>query len=283
RYAVESELGRGGMGVVYRALDANLGRQVALKVLEGAAGANPKLREYFLREARAIAQLVHPNIVTLFDAGLEGNSPYLVMELVDGEDLRTRLARPITLHELLTLLCGIARALEYAHGRRIVHRDVKPENILVSRDGTGKLMDFGVAYLGNERRDGRHATIIGTPAYMAPEQIKGEGLGGHTDVYALGVVMFECLTGQPPFAPDGALYHHVNTAPPDPRTLRSDIPPALAELVLQCLEKDPARRPARCTRCWRGGWPTSWARKTPWSSPWATPPTPALSPPSPDR
>ncbi len=245
RYAVEVEIGRGGMGVVYRALDANLGRLVAIKVLEGAASADPKMREYFLREARAIAQLVHPNIVTLFDAGLEGDSPYLVMELVEGEDLRSRLTKPIALPELLVLLAGVASGLDYAHGRKIVHRDVKPENVLVSREGVGKLMDFGVAYVAreNQNQGGRQATIIGTPAYMAPEQIKGEGLGGHTDVYALGVMLYECLAGKPPFAPEGALYHHVNSPVPDPRTLRPDIPAALAELALRCLAKSPADRP----------------------------------------
>lgn len=245
RYAVECEIGRGGMGVVYRALDANLGRLVALKVLEGAASKDPKLRDYFLREARAIAQLVHPNIVTLFDAGLEGDSPYLVMELVEGEDLRSRLTRPISLNDLLSLLSGVASALDYAHARKIVHRDVKPENVLVNREGVGKLMDFGVAWVAreNQTQAGRHATIIGTPVYMAPEQIKGEGLGGHTDVYALGVMMYECFAGQPPFAPEGALYHHVNTPPPDPRTFRADIPAELVALVLKCLAKDPAQRP----------------------------------------
>ncbi len=242
RYVVERELGRGAMGVVYRALDSQLGRTVAIKVLEKSAGADPRIREYFLREARAVAQLIHPNIVTLFDAGLEGSSPYLVMELVEGDDLRTRLqSGPLRMRDALGLTAGVASALDCAHNRKIIHRDVKPENILVAPDGSAKLMDFGVAHVVAETGD-RRATVIGTPVYMAPEQIKGEVIGGFTDTYALGVVLFECLTGVPPFDPNGALYHHVNSAPPDPRQLRPGIPEPVVQTIMRCLEKTPAAR-----------------------------------------
>jgi tetratricopeptide (TPR) repeat protein len=242
RYVVERELGRGAMGVVYRALDSQLGRTVAIKVLEKTAGADPRIREYFLREARAIAQLIHPNVVTLFDAGLEGSAPYLVMELVDGDDLRTRLQRgPLPMREATVLAAGVASALDAAHNRKIIHRDVKPENILVAPDGSAKLMDFGVAHVVAETGE-RRATVIGTPVYMAPEQIKGEAIGGFTDTYALGVVLYECLTGVPPFDPNGALYHHVNSPPPDPRQLRPDIPDALVATVMRCLAKSPQER-----------------------------------------
>jgi tRNA A-37 threonylcarbamoyl transferase component Bud32 len=243
RYLVEKEIGRGAMGVVYRALDSQLGRTVALKILDRKAGADPRIREYFLREARAVAQLVHPNIVTLFDAGLEGASPYLVMELVEGDDLRTRLQQGrLGLYEAVRLIAGVAAALDFAHVRKIVHRDVKPENILVTKEGAAKLMDFGVAHVVSSGE--RHATIIGTPVYMAPEQIKGETIGGFTDTYALGAVLYECLVGAPPFDPNGALFHHVNSAPPDPRTFRADVPPLLAQAVLSCLAKAPSDRPA---------------------------------------
>jgi tetratricopeptide (TPR) repeat protein len=243
RYVVEKELGRGAMGVVYRALDSQLGRTVAIKVLMAQAGADPRIREYFLREARAVAQLIHPNIVTLFDAGLEGTSPYLVMELVEGDDLRTQLQKSrLEIKETLLLISGVALALDYAHSRKIVHRDVKPENILVSSDGTAKLMDFGVAHVMQSGE--RHATVIGTPVYMAPEQIRGENIGGWTDTYALGAVLYECLIGQPPFDPKGALYHHVSTPSPDPRVLRPEIPDRVAETVLSCLAKSKEGRPA---------------------------------------
>ncbi len=243
RYSVEKEIGRGAMGVVYRALDTQLGRTVALKILDRKTSADPRIRKYFLREARAIAQLIHPNIVTLFDAGLEGASPYLVMELVEGDDLRTRLQRGrLGLLEAVQLIAGVAQALGYAHERQIVHRDVKPENILVNPEGNGKLMDFGVAHVMHA--DERQATVIGTPVYMSPEQIKGETIGGFTDTYALGAVLYECLVGAPPFDPNGALFHHVNTAPPDPRVFRPEVPQKLAETVLSCLAKAPADRPA---------------------------------------
>lgn len=247
RYAVEKEIGRGAMGVVYRALDQQLRRTVAIKVLEKQAGADPRIREYFLREARAVAQLIHQNIVTLFDAGLEGSAPYLVMELVDGDDLRTRLQQAAPpLAQALRLISQVAAALDYAHGRKIVHRDVKPENILVAEDGQAKLMDFGVAHVMREGATSgpRQATVIGTPVYMAPEQIKGEGIGGWTDTYALGAVLYECLTGQPPFEPNAALFHHVNTPAPDPRAMRPDLPGPLAKLVLSCLAKEPKERPS---------------------------------------
>jgi serine/threonine protein kinase len=243
RYVVEKELGRGAMGVVYRALDSQLGRTVAIKVLDKSAGADPRLREYFLREARAVAQLIHPNIVTLFDAGLEGSAPYLVMELVEGDDLRTRLQQgPLPVREAVLLCSGVASALDAAHNRKIIHRDVKPENILIAPDGGAKLMDFGVAHVVAEGAGDRRATIIGTPVYMAPEQIKGEAIGGFTDTYALGVVLFECLTGVPPFDPNGALYHHVNSPPPDPRHLRPEMPAPLVEAVMRCLAKSPQAR-----------------------------------------
>ncbi|HEY3445036.1 MAG TPA: protein kinase [Myxococcales bacterium] len=242
RYVVERELGRGAMGVVYRALDSQLGRTVAIKVLERSAGADPRIREYFLREARAVAQLIHPNVVTLFDAGLEGSNPYLVMELVDGDDLRTRLQQgPLGVKEALLLTAGVASALDAAHNRKIIHRDVKPENIIAGPDGVAKLMDFGVAHVVAETGD-RRATIIGTPVYMAPEQIKGEIIGGFTDTYALGVVLFECLTGVPPFDPNGALYHHVNSPPPDPRQVRADLPAPVVDAVMRCLAKNPQER-----------------------------------------
>lgn len=251
RYRVTGEVGRGSMGVVYRAMDEQLSRPVAIKVLEQQSGAGSKLREYFLREARAVAQLNHPNIVTVYDAGLQDSTPWLVMELVQGEDLRTRFqtGRP-TMLQSLKIGCQVAAALDCAHARGIVHRDLKPENIMVSDDGTSKLMDFGIAYVmrSGDQDDGeRKNTVVGTPVYMAPEQIRGEQLDGRADIYALGVVLFECFCGRLPFDPEAAMYHNTHTPPPDPRTFRPDLPEDLAALVLQCLAKSPADRPQRAS------------------------------------
>ncbi len=242
RYRFDAELGRGSAGVVYRARDLALERDVAIKVLDAKANTDARMREYFLREARAIAQMGHPNIVTLFDAGLQESAPYLVMELVDGEDLRTRIQRgPLEISEATRIISAIASALEYAHSRRIVHRDVKPENIVLGSEGSTKLMDFGVAFVIQDSL--RKATMVGTPVYMAPEQIRGEELGGFTDVYALGTVLYECLVGAPPFGAEGVLFHHINTVPTDLRKWRPEVPPALAATVMTCLAKAPADRP----------------------------------------
>lgn len=250
RYRIVHELGRGSMGVVYRAIDEQLSRPVAIKLLEPKAGNNARIREYFLREARSVAQLNHPNIVTVYDAGLQESSPWLVMELVEGDDLRTRFhkGRP-TLMQSMRIGSQVASALDCAHARGIVHRDLKPENIMVASDGTAKLMDFGIAYVMQADDDGvkRRNTVVGTPVYMAPEQIRGEPIDGRTDIYALGVVLFECFCGRLPFAPDAAMFHHTNTPAPDPLLYRPDLPVELAELVSSCLEKSPDKRPQKAS------------------------------------
>ena len=250
RYRIVHEIARGSMGVVYRAIDEQLSRPVAIKLLEPKAGNNARIREYFLREARSVAQLNHPNIVTVYDAGLQESSPWLVMELVEGDDLRTRFhkGRP-TLMQSMRIGSQVASALDCAHARGIVHRDLKPENIMVADDGTAKLMDFGIAYVMQADDDGakRKNTVVGTPVYMAPEQIKGEPIDGRTDIYALGVVLFECFCGRLPFDPDAAMFHHTNTPAPDPHLYQPDLPAELVELVLSCLEKSPDRRPQKAS------------------------------------
>ncbi len=246
RYRIVHEIARGAMGVVYRAIDEQLSRPVAIKLLEPNAGNNARIREYFLREARSVAQLNHPNIVTVYDAGLQESAPWLVMELVEGDDLRTRFGKAApTLMQSIRIGSQVASALDCAHARGIVHRDLKPENIMVANDGTAKLTDFGIAYVMRSGDDGskRKNTVVGTPVYMAPEQIKGESIDGRTDIYALGVVLFECFCGRLPFEPETAMFHHTNTPAPDPRLYRPDLPDELAALVLSCLEKSPDMRP----------------------------------------
>jgi tRNA A-37 threonylcarbamoyl transferase component Bud32 len=245
RYEIEQEIGRGGMGVVYRARDKRLGRVVALKRLPENLRQNPTAVELFLREARAAAALNHPNIVTLFDADEEAGNYYLTMEFLDGLPLDAILSKrgKLSPGDTARLAIQICTGLHYAHERKVVHRDIKTSNLFFTRDRVVKIMDFGLAKMMEEVR--RAATVIGgTPYYMAPEQATGEGVDHRADLYALGVTIFELATGTVPFREGDVTYHHRHTPPPDPRTLTSDVPAALAELILQLLAKDKNERPA---------------------------------------
>lgn len=246
RYRILEELGRGGMGVVYRAEDVVLQREVAYKeVSEHLIGVLVEA-ESLLLEARAAARLSHPNIVQIFDAGRKGKGFYVVMELVRGRNLEATVAdKKVTLAGAVRLGLQICAALDHAHKRQIIHRDLKPSNLMWSEDGTLKLADFGLARV-LEAGKGRVATQpAGTPSYMAPEQIRGEDLSPAVDIYSFGCVLFELLcresvfgTGPPSF------HHHLVTPPRDPRDLRPDVPEPMALLILNCLNKDPAARPA---------------------------------------
>jgi WD40 repeat protein len=253
-YEVLEEVGRGGMGVVYRARHLALKRTVALKVLrEGAfAGRDERLR--FRAEAEAVARLQHPNVVQIFDVGewRAGEAappvPYLALEFVDGDSLTTKLAgRPQPPRQAAVWLEPLARAVHHAHQQGIVHRDLKPSNVLLTRDGTPRLCDFGVAKLlagaGVHTRSG---TLVGTAEYMAPEQARGDvGVGPAADVYALGAVLYECLTGRPPFRGETALdtlMQVTHDEPVPPHRLRPGVPADLETVCLKCLENDPRRR-----------------------------------------
>jgi tetratricopeptide (TPR) repeat protein len=245
RYEILAEIGRGGMGVVYQARDRRLGRSVALKRLPDNLRENPTAVQLFLREARAAAALNHPNIVTLFDADQEDGNYYITMEFLDGLPLDKILAKRgrLTARDSLRLAAQIATGLQYAHEQRIVHRDIKTSNLFFTRDRVVKIMDFGLAKMLEEVR--RAATVIGgTPYYMAPEQATGENVDHRADLYAFGVTLFELLTGSVPFREGDVTWHHRHTPPPDPRSAAPDLPDALAELVLQLLEKEPSARPA---------------------------------------
>ena len=243
RYDLLEQIGRGGMGIVFKARDRRLGRIVALKRLPDNLRDHPRLVDLFVREARAAAALNHPNIVTLFDAGQDGDTYYITMELLEGMPLHGILARRQRLSpaDVVKLGIQIAQGLAYAHGAGIVHRDIKTSNLFVTRARVVKVMDFGLAKMVEEVR--RASTVIaGTPFYMAPEQAAGDAVDHRADLYALGVTFFELLTGKPPFLEGDVAYHHRHTPPPDPRARVPEIPDALAQLVLRLLAKDPAAR-----------------------------------------
>lgn len=243
RYKVLGELGRGGMGIVYKAHDSVLDRPVALKVLPEALRENELALQNFLREAKSAAKLNHPNIVTVYDAGEQDGRYYIAMEFVDGTTLKEVLKRkgPIAAGGVLNVLLQMCEALGYAHEQRVVHRDVKTANTMWTRDRKAKIMDFGLAKVVEEVRN--HTTIVsGTPYYMSPEQTLGKNVDHRTDIYSLGVTIFELATGTVPFREGNIPYHHVHTPPPDPRELAPGLPALLVQVIARCLQKDPAAR-----------------------------------------
>jgi serine/threonine-protein kinase len=234
------------MAVVYRALDRTLGRQVAIKVLREQFAADPEFVERFDREARSAARLSHPNIVDIYDVGADGETRFIVMELVEGENLKSLIRRGGALPPALVIGYGreVGAALEYAHRRGIVHRDVKPQNVLLDADGHAKLTDFGIAQAA-ESVGLTQTGVLGTPQYMSPEQARGRGVGPASDVYSLGVVLYELATGRLPFQADSPLaiaLRHVEDEPPAPRSLNPSVPPALEAVILRALAKAPAER-----------------------------------------
>src|SRR5712671_1356353 len=245
RYRLDSELGRGGMGVVYRATDLELMREVAVKVLSASASTSDA-RQRLIREARAAAALNHPHIVAVHDVGEAGGQPFLVMELVAGPRLSQ--ARPTDLSRVVEIAAQICSALEHAHANSIVHRDLKPDNVLLSgtsQSSNVKLADLGLALPGYGARISRAGVIVGTAAYMAPEQALGQAVDGRTDLYALGVLLYEMTTGRLPFIGDDPLSvvsQHVHASVVPPRVLRPDLPRALEAIILRLLSKDPAQR-----------------------------------------
>ena len=226
RYRLESELGRGGMGTVYRATDLELQREVAVKVLSAAAQTSDA-RERLVREARAAAALNHPHIVTIHDVGETGGFPFLVMELVAGPRLSQ--ARPTDLSRVVAIAVQICAALEHAHNNSIVHRDLKPDNVLLSgthESSNIKLADLGLALPADGARISRAGIIVGTAAYMAPEQALGQQVDGRADLYALGVLLYELTTGRVPFTGDDPLTivsQHVHAPVVPPRVLRAAV------------------------------------------------------------
>lgn len=249
RYRLGSVLGQGGMAVVYRAEDLTLGRTVAVKVLREQLGTEPEFLERFGREARAAARLNHPNIIAVYDVGQDAASNYIVMEVVEGTDLRDliRDEGALSPERVVDLGCQIAAALEYAHRSGLIHRDIKSQNVLVTPSGKVKVADFGIAVALGERSITEAGMVIGSVHYMPPEQAEGRPTTPASDVYSLGVVLFEIATGRLPFtaeSPIAVARLQLEARPPSPQSINPDVPPALARVILACLEKDQARRPA---------------------------------------
>jgi tetratricopeptide (TPR) repeat protein len=244
RYRILAELGRGGMGIVYKGHDTVLDRPVAFKVLPDALRDNPQALKNFLREAKSAAKLNHPNIVTVFDAGEQDRRFYIAMEYVDGTTLKEILKRrgKIGAPGVVHVGVQLCEALHYAHGQKVVHRDVKTANVMWTREKKAKIMDFGLAKVVEEVRN--HTTLVsGTPYYMSPEQTLGKNIDHRTDIYSLGVMLFELATGTLPFREGNVPYHHVHTPPPDPRSLCPELPEGLARAILRCMQKEPDQRP----------------------------------------
>jgi len=249
RYEILRELGRGGMGVVYLANDPVLDREVAIKVITPDM-VSPETAERFRREARVVAKMDHPAIVSVHDSGEHEGALFFVMPLVEGTNLRTLLRnQSMRLGQLVDLAIQVAEALEYSHSRGIVHRDIKPENIMVTtKESEGvrvRVMDFGLAMASTQDRITRTATVVGTVAYMSPEQVTGREVDARSDIYSFGTVLYECLVGQTPFAGEvQALVYRISHELPLPlKSLQTEVDEEVEEIILRCLEKEPVKRP----------------------------------------
>jgi predicted Ser/Thr protein kinase len=246
RYALESVLGQGGMAEVYLGTDRVLGRQIAVKILGSQFSRDSSFVARFRREAQSAASLNHPNVVSVFDTGSDDGTHFIVMEYVQGRTLSQLIRQGSLLPERAAeIAAAVARALGFAHSQGIVHRDVKPGNVMLTSSGDVKVMDFGIARATASESLTQTATVLGTATYFSPEQAQGEAVDPRSDVYSLGVVLFEMLTGYPPFAGESAIsiaYKHVREQPVPPSRLNADVPGELDAIVLKCLAKNPANR-----------------------------------------
>src|SRR5438445_2298219 len=243
RYRLEARIGAGGMSTVYRALDETLQRQVAIKLMNREVASDSDQLERFRREARAVAQLSHPHIVGVIDAGEDENRPYIVFEYVEGETLKDRIRRlgRLPVAEAVAYAIEIARALGAAHARHIVHRDVKPQNVLIDEEGSAKVTDFGIARTLDEEGLTADGRVLGTTDYVSPEQALGQAVTGQSDLYSLGIVLFEMLTGDVPFKGDNQVavaMKHVREQLPDVQVRRPEVSSALAAVLERATAKN---------------------------------------------
>src|SRR5216684_1986024 len=247
RYEFIGELGRGAMGVVYKAMDPVIGRTVAVKTIrlseEGTGLSRPELLTRFQTEARAAGLLTHPNIVVVFDAGEEDGLYYITMELVEGKSLQALLdgGHAFPLPRTLRIMEQTCSALQFAHERNVIHRDIKPANLMLTADDTVKVTEFGTAQ--------QTAHVMGTPSYMSPEQVKGRAVDGRSDIFSLGVMLYEMVTGEKPFPGQNittVIYKIVNEEPVPPRQINPSIHAGISAVVMRALEKEPDQRYQSC-------------------------------------
>ena len=254
KYVVKRELGRGGMGAVYLAEQTGLGREVAIKELVPSAAADPIALKRFLQEAQVMARTSHPNLVQVYDMEQIQGSNYIVLEFVRGKSLRDWLNRgPIAMPQVFAVMHGVLQALDYAHRHAIVHRDMKPENVLISDEGDVKVADFGIARLtddsgGPGSTATKTGTTVGTPQYMSPEQVASSKVDGRSDLYSAGIMFYELIVGQPPFTASEAdgpftlMAKHVQAPPKPPSVHKPGLDPQLEEVILKSLSKRPEER-----------------------------------------
>lgn len=243
RYVKVKEIGRGGMGIVYTAKDTTLDRIVALKILPSTLKKNPQAVKTFLREAKSAAALNHPNIVTVYDAGVEDEDYYIAMELINGLTVKEilRKNKKLSVKSVLEVLRQLLNGLSYAHKKNIVHRDLTTNNIMWSREKVVKIMDFGLAKVVRQLQS-EQSIIGGTPSFMSPEQTLGKPIDHRTDIYSMGICLFQMLLGQLPFKKGDLGYHHLHTPPPIPKSIDKDMPDDLNKIILRCMEKKPEKR-----------------------------------------
>lgn len=252
RYEIQKELGKGAMGVVYQAHDPEIDRRVALKVLRPDRVTSEDFLQRFLKEAKAIGRLSHPNIVTVYDVGRDHDTVYIAMEFLDGRPLDEIFkATPPVYKDIIHIGTQVARALDYAHGQGIIHRDIKPSNIMLSPSGTVKITDFGIAHIEDTAAPQltQAGEILGTPVYMSPEQVKGQTVDGRSDLYSLGVILYEMSTGRRPFTGKSlaTIFHAITSETPEEPIAAEPFVACgasreFSDLILKCLEKNPDNR-----------------------------------------
>jgi serine/threonine protein kinase len=255
RYEITGELGRGAMGVVYKAKDPAIGRAVAVKTIrlseEGTGMTREDLLRRFQIEARAAGLLAHPNIVVVYDVGEENGLYYITMEMVEGRSLLSILdsKEKIGLPRAIKIIEQACAALQFAHERNVIHRDIKPANLMITKDDTVKITDFGTAKIMQHGSGVQATSVIGTPSYMSPEQVKGKAVNGRTDIFSLGVVFYQMVTGEKPFHGQdiaSTIYKILNEIPIEPQLINRSLPPAINDLILRMLAKEPENRYPSC-------------------------------------